>query len=290
MRNDMYDLIRQRTRPAGRISRKCRPPRDIEDQPFKEPLRHPLHGLHRHSLRPLRRYLDQQVGRPWDEIYSELRRPLNRERAPHREIERCLPDLVAIGLVHRDGALHAICSWYGLRPLAEIRQRLYVDPDNGRLMRNQAAMDAHLRWRRERNRQLAEQRAGWKENVRSLDAGTQLHRIDGIWYQVRLTRVPSPLPRPTAGARPRTLERRLAFDVLLRKPVERCNGARCGRYGRCDLYACAKRQLSHRELAWHRLKNDTSPDAYDPSFGRHSWRCGSKYRGSIRPGGRHKEH
>lgn len=290
MRNDMYDRILQRSRPVGCVRRKNRAPRDIEQRPAREPLGHRLPGLDRRSLRPLQRYLEKQVGRTWDEVYSDLYRPLDRRDRLRRDIERSLPDLVAATTVRRDRGVYALCSWYGLRPLAEIRQRLYVDPDSGRLLRNQPALDADAQRRRARNQRLLEQRVGWQPEFRTLGAMAQLHRIDGIWYEVRLAQVPSPAPRPATGARSRSMKQAFAYDMLLQQAVHRCNGARCSRYGRCDLYACEKRQLNHRELVEHRLKNDTAPEIYDAYFRCRPWRRPGKYRGPIRAGGRHKEH
>jgi hypothetical protein len=102
-----------------------------------------------------------------------------------------------------------------LRGIKDLSQELYVDPRTGLLRINK-----HYRSWRQRNR--ADARANAAETNarrRIIDDVTQLHLIDGEWYEIRF----APLP---AGER----------DAERAKP-----------YGVRPTGAVAKRQLSHRE-------------------------------------------
>lgn len=75
MREDMAKVIVERPRRRGDAARKGRR-QDWDQMPSHEGMRRPhiLSGdpkeLNEH-LGPLRRYLERQVGRPWDKVYSE---------------------------------------------------------------------------------------------------------------------------------------------------------------------------------------------------------------------------
>jgi hypothetical protein len=76
----------------------------------------------RDHLSPLRRYLRAQVGRPWNQVYSEICAATDRRSAVQRHVLEHIGDYVATQVVaHR-------------KP----RQELYVDPRTGLIRPNPA--------------------------------------------------------------------------------------------------------------------------------------------------------
>jgi hypothetical protein len=90
MRSDMAKVIVERPRKKGRAWRK--PKGFLREQqklfeeglPFREGIKRCWQGhtkyLNEH-LGPLRRYLDSQVGRPWNKVFSEICTHINRNSA-----------------------------------------------------------------------------------------------------------------------------------------------------------------------------------------------------------------
>ena len=82
------------------------------------------------NLAPLRRYLERQVGRPWDKVYSEISRHLRVDNPVQQHVRDHLSDFVAIKPRRRPGAVYGKGQrdrlWY---------QLLYVDPKDGLLKR-----------------------------------------------------------------------------------------------------------------------------------------------------------
>lgn len=292
MRNDMYKVIVERPRRGGFHS--SRPPRDPQDDRQRESLKF----RHRHdpkwlneNLRPLQRYLERQVGRRWDFVYSELCARVDRRNTVQQHIHQHIDGFVAIQASEIDGELHVMQSWGGLKPLTEVWQRLYVDPRNGCLMRNDTGIALRLRRHRAHCLAVQERQAGWQDEVRKLDERTQLRRIDGLWYEIELAPVPPREPVRKPGQRKRSLEKQDVFDAVSHKKIGNCGGERCRQYGACSLYARSKRQLSRAELLRYGLRNGTEPDSYAASLlAAPRVRNAFKYRGPIRTGLLHKEH
>lgn len=290
MRNDMYKVIVERPRRGGWPQARMRPPRDPEDHPHQEGMKY-RHGNRKwlnENLNPLKRYLDRQVGRRWDLVYSELCRRVDRRNTVQQHIHQHIDDFVATRVLRIDGELQALRRYGGLTALAESWHDLYVCPDSACLMRNEAALRARIERKRAHARAVQLRQRGLEPDVRKLGPAAQLRRIDGIWYAIELATVPETWPRqPRHG--PRAVARAFAYDAVLGRQASECQGWRQSLYGRADLYAQRKRQLGRAELIEHGLRNDDLPDAYDAPAPRRPRRVG-KYRGPIRTGARHKEH
>jgi hypothetical protein len=85
MRDDMARVLVERPRIPAHKARKGRH-RDFEGLPSHEGMRRAaeLSGdrkMLNENLKPLRRYLEKQVGRPWDTVYSEI--------AAHLRVHSC---------------------------------------------------------------------------------------------------------------------------------------------------------------------------------------------------------
>ena len=95
MRPDMHHLLVERGHAGTGYTRhqpkgweaQCRFRNEDDEQleSFREPVRHPWFS---ENLRPLYRFLDAQVGRPWDKVYSEIRAHVNADTAVQYHILR----------------------------------------------------------------------------------------------------------------------------------------------------------------------------------------------------------
>ena len=209
------------------------------------------------NLNPLFRYLDRQVGRPWNKVFSEIATHLR----PTSTVQKHVLDHLRMMVSENP----KVKSWWGTPDF-------YVDPANGLLKRNPRSW----RFRPKRKRTLTP--------IDSIRIGPLLeHRkLEGIWYQVRL----APLPEPTYRAVRRkvpaqeesngsqggrteieSIFRQLAtpavVDVVTGLPVKagpETDDERAWTDFRkaCPerLYAVAKRQLARTELRKHGLSND----------------------------------
>lgn len=189
-------------------------------------------------LSPLYRYLRRQVDRPWDKVWSELCATLDRRSVVQAHLFQHIHDKVATETLWRDGAVWAR-TWRGLQPLSECRAELYVHPRTGILLVNRARTVAARTQALARDAQAAargrERRLGTP-----LPPHVQWHRLDGLWFEVRL----APL-----GDMP-------VYDVVLKRTVTSANRAELQAcYGSGVLHACAKRQLDRHTMRRHGLES-----------------------------------
>lgn len=242
MRADMAKIIVERPRTGGRHLKGRRRSRDIEDLPTFEGIGR-LHGRTKDLsdyLSPLRRFLHSRVGRNWDRVYAEVRALIRPGSTVQQHILQHFFQWVATKtklvdgrvVVHDDGFLRG-----GPKPLRECHVELYVHPVSKCLLRNRHYGSWKSHWRKRRAQKTAELTARRRE----LSADVQLHKLRGLWFEVRL----APLP-PATAKRP--------FDVVLGAGLSRL--APEDLYGRRHLYATAKRQLGRRALRAYGLSND----------------------------------
>lgn len=131
MRKDMARVIVERPRLGPRL----KPPRrraDLEDLPKQEGMtrRHVASRQDRslnENLAPLRRYLERQVGRPWDKVYSEIAANLRVDSTVQQHVRDHIRDFVALGQMPKT-AIWRCPGWPWHQPL-------YVDPRDGLLKR-----------------------------------------------------------------------------------------------------------------------------------------------------------
>ena len=137
MRKDMQHLIVERPRRGGDRGRNRRA-KSWADLPKQQGMGHG-HVLARRekmlsdNLAPLRRYLERQVGRPWNKVYSEICLSLRVDNAVQQHVREHLADFVAIKPC-------LVVGSYGIgankqRYSRLWSQRLYVDPRDGLLKR-----------------------------------------------------------------------------------------------------------------------------------------------------------
>nr|WP_313040747.1 hypothetical protein [Brevundimonas diminuta] len=270
MRKDMAKVIVTRPRILESTARKGRTvPDDLQPK---------FIGLRRHArerggwkmlnetLAPLRRYLDAQVGRPWNAVYSEIAANLRPTSTVQQHVRDHLTDFVN---------LHRQPGRYGGSRGRPWFEPLYVDV-HGVLRRT----DDLPQVRADRLRRRARRPDPASAPIR-LASFRELRRIGGIWYEVRLAPLPEPEYRPVIRSvnqkvRPyrvvspmRMIEVRVhqlvtpavqdavTGEAVLAGPESDDHDSwKRYRQDRPErVYAVAKRQLSRRELRRHGLSN-----------------------------------
>ena len=144
MRTDMHKVIVERPRLGSRGRVRRRPPweknADTEDLPNKEGVRkrHVATGWTRtlnENLRPLKRYLRKQVGRPWNAVYSDISARLRPTSAVQQHVRDHVWDYVArhvtLGPKGKVFGSPSHSGWYRVRELRP--GELYVHPRTGLL-------------------------------------------------------------------------------------------------------------------------------------------------------------
>jgi hypothetical protein len=245
MRGDMPKIIVERPRRGGGKLRREQIPRDDELALSKV-------GLRRHAkmrggdkclnenLAPLRRYLERQVGRPWNEVWSEICVNLKPSNALQQHVRNHVPDFVAIktSLIKGEVWVHGRGQ---LVPLAREYARLYVDPASGILRRNAIRKD----WRREWRAAQKAREAAIAARMRVVSRKTQLHLFGECWWEVTLAQAGAAgtvasILGPSGS--PIFLGPDAVYQAgLSRLPPEEL-------YGRGGVFAVAKRQLSRKEM------------------------------------------
>lgn len=270
MRKDMAKVIVTRPRILDSAARKGRAVCD-EAQPKGIGLRRHVqerggYKMLNETLGPLRRYLEAQVGRPWNAIYSEIAANLRPTSTVQQHVRDHVWDFVN---PHRQPGRY---SGYAGRPWHE---PLYVDAC-GILRRTDDLPKVRAAQRRPRLRNADSEKAPIR-----LSPLLELRCIAGVWYEVRLAPLPEPEYRPMMCAmkqrlKPKSPER--VVEVRLHQLVtsavhdavtgqaippgpEVTDHESWRRYRECHperVYAIAKRQLSRGELRRHGLSNAPS--------------------------------
>jgi hypothetical protein len=273
MRDDMARIIAERPRIPAFNSRKGRP-RGLEDLPTHEGLRRAqsLRGDRKQlneNLAPLRRYLESQVGRPWNKVYAEIATRLRVDNTVQQHVRDHLRDFVAIT------PRRQIHDWRACMRGGLWWQPLYVNPVTGLLCRTDLLPEMKARRRAMRHRVPAP-----IERIQ-LAKDRELRLIGGLWYEVKLALLPEPVYRPFCQTRKLQLkpyDRKspiIEIEMEVRRLVtpsvrDVATGAMIAagpatddeaswssyRRGQPDrYYSIAKRVLSRRELRRHRLSN-----------------------------------
>jgi hypothetical protein len=236
MRPDMAKVIVERPRIGSRMRGKSKGYRRSlqrlwhEGLPAREGIkrRHQGHTkwLNEH-LGPLRRYLDSQVGRPWNKVFSEICAHIDRSSAVQDHVRDHVADYVVTHVIEIDGVpCFGEGRLYG-QPLRAWGSDWYVCPRSGILKGNKPRKRSSNRGH---NPQEAPRFVGVSDSL-------QCRLIDGAWHVVSLR------------ALPRESEGRSEWDVVFNRPASEI-GAEMARknYGAL-VFACGKRRLARRELA-----------------------------------------
>lgn len=186
MRPDMFKVIVERPRVGGRFHKDHRRGNcAIDDVPLRQGMRHPHRDDAKslnENLNPLRRFLYGQVGRKWDDVYSEICEYLKASSTVQDHVRSHIDDFVDRRChIGPDGYLWAT-SRYG-RP-DRVTYGLYVDPTDGVL--KQAPFDNFSHWL---DSNPGPERA---PNFVGVGKEKELWKIRGIWYWAVFSDHPGP--------------------------------------------------------------------------------------------------
>ena len=139
MRKDMSKVIVERPRVGGKSVRKGREPRDYDDYPQKESMsrRGPKRGYNgkdlNENLSPLQRFMEKQVGRPWNKVFSEICENIKVTSTVQQHVRDHVKWMVETKGLKKDGKKVLRHSRYSRSTdYMELRfGELYVDPDTG---------------------------------------------------------------------------------------------------------------------------------------------------------------
>lgn len=240
MRSDMAKVIVERPRRGSRIRGKPKGYRrklgrlSAEGTPVREGMKrrwqNQTKSLNEH-LGPLRRYLDSQVGRPWNKVFSEICAHINRNSAVQDHVRDHVDDYVATHVVSIDGVLFYGHGWYHGRPLHELAWvGWYVCPRTGILRRNKA-------FRRYKKKAPSQEVSYPPVNMGDT---LQCRFFGGAWHLVTL----EPLPLMPSHKR------------VLNRPVTEISEEMARKHYGKAVYAVAVRRLSRRELRQYPIPVD----------------------------------
>lgn len=183
-------------------------------------------------LGPLRRYLDSQVGRPWDKVFAEICTHIDRNSAVQDHVRDHVDGYVTVHVILIDGVpCNGEGGWHYGRPLHELRSRAwYVCPRTGLLRRVKVVA------RKRQRRQKQENPPPYLPVGKSL----QCRFLDGAWHLITL----KPLPTPEWNRK-----RCKDWDILLNRPVTEITETDAKMHYGAAVYAVSKRRLAKRELS-----------------------------------------
>lgn len=194
-------------------------------------------------LSPLYGLLNKNVGRRWDRVYSELCKSFDRRSATGNHIFQHLYDELAEPtktFIGEDGKVWIRGRYsHNAERARDSSYRYYVDPRDGILKRNTAWRSYRDAYRRQEAERIREE----LKVKRVIDASTELHNIDGVWFEVKFTtfagartQVPYRDPHDNTVLYRTEIAYPYTYDVLKKIVVS------------SDRVAVSKRTLSHKDL------------------------------------------
>jgi hypothetical protein len=255
MRSDMHKVVIERPRwNPGPSKRGRRDNLPDELLPKFEGIKRP--HVHRKGLTdllgPLKRWLQSQVGRPWNDVYSEACAVIKPDSIIRAHVKTHLLQFVERSTFMHGGKVCILDTGYLGRGVIPVTERRYyksscffVHPESGLLY----AIPQQPRPRRfDPNAERRAQMSCWVNET------SVLRQLNGCWFACCV----SPFPRRFAkGDSP------WRFDVAEKKLI--CRSTAHEVYAQ-PVYCTTKRQLSRRELRRYGLRNDSIPRV-QPSIG-----------------------
>lgn len=237
MRPDMFKVVVERPRRGsrnsyGNIRHATNRARDLEDLPAKEGMQRPYrqHGDWKdlnENLSPLKRYLYKQVGRKWDDVYSDICEHINSNSTVQKHVLDHVFDYVTKHVFIQDGKVYENRRfWRGLYEA----DGLYVHPETGILLDGTQP--------RKRYKPKVD------PDVYQIN-GIEYRRVNGCWFETIYEALPEPfeVTRYREDGEPHKYTvRQRKFDVVKKAHVQ------YDRWARITHYAASKRQLSGKEL------------------------------------------
>jgi hypothetical protein len=248
MRKDMSKVIVERPR-AGR-SWPARPGRtralvDDDGEPLRASMREPQRPVRKtkylnENLSPLRRFLEAQVGRPWNKVYAELSENLKSTSTVQQHVRDHVEDFVAVKTRMCAGEVRVTERRGREKALKDADQPLYVHPRTGLLRRN----TEWKRWSAQRRDEQKRRDAERAPRMRELSPAKQLHLFKDVWWEVTLAKIGLKQRKDENG---RIVMVPAPFqDVVTRAKLSSLPPEEL--YAKSGVYAAQKRQLNKAEL------------------------------------------
>lgn len=240
---------------------------DIEDVPTggKEGIKKPYRqdpATQNDKLSPIRRYLRSQVGRPWNDVYSEICKTFNGNGVLQDHIKRhIVEDLIEIRTRMVDGEIwsfdgqpYRIDSSY---QMFRSNGTLYVHPETGLICVAESRVS--------RKKIKAQREAKRQQKVKEIGYKRLAIQVNGLWYYVEVGDIPTTFKEVEMNANKinkpswKVKQYDQVFDALLKKWVALhdyvAQDERLLYYGSYNVYAKCKRLLGKKELKKFSLKN-----------------------------------
>lgn len=169
MRNDMHKVIAERPRNGGHgVRRGVGGCRDIENLPTRMGITPRVQAELKESddnLQPLRRYLRAQVGRLWNDVYSDICARNDNRNKVQAEVREHVSWMVHPNVQLVDGEPRDLDGHHVYRDF-------WVHPETGVL--HEVPRGKRYRW------------SGWRTDWEQepIDEKTKYVKVDGIWYRV----------------------------------------------------------------------------------------------------------
>jgi len=184
-------------------------------------------------LGPLKRWLQAQVGRPWNDVYSEACAVIKSDSVIRVHVKTHLLEFVQRNTFMHDGQASYVDTGRGvIRPVLSekfVRRTFYVHPETGLWEQIEPVSRKH--WNAERYRERDER--WW------IRRNLALQQIRGLWFECFYEVVPVDV-------------RFKAYDHALERVVSR---SELTRHDKQYLLCKSKRQLSRRKLRRYNLRN-----------------------------------
>ena len=188
------------------------------------------------NLAPLKRYLDRQVGRPWNKVFSEIAQHLKPSSTVQQHVRDHLDDFVAIRTSMVDGEVHVQSRHGAIHPLAQDWSLYFVHPKTGLLKSN---VQGRRRLRASHASRMKDVR-GVSNARRRVVSWTRQYLLldDGGWWDVRIGGIAQTPPEEVV-------------DVIYRDGLSSLSPDDL--YGRAGVFATHKRALTKAEKAGLKL-------------------------------------
>lgn len=198
------------------------------------------------NLNPLYGLIRKNVGRKWDDFYSELCEVFDKRSVINQHILDHLEQKVMVKtILGEDGKIYYVTRWKGV---IEVDTEYFVHPTTGILQKNVNFVSHRQKFRKAEELKKQEE----EKICKVIDSNTKLQLIDGVWFIVTYAKTPAEFIMRSVsypwdkGHTNRTYKIYTpVYDVVLKDYVK---------YGLKKEYAVSKRTASKKELKQHGVK------------------------------------
>lgn len=203
------------------------------------------------NLNPLKGFLRKSVGRPWDDIYSELSQSLDRRSVINQHVFDHLMQYVAVNTMEKDGKLYVLSKYSGTVPIENSYHDYYVHPVTRILVK--VGGKTYRQKMKEIERIKEEALA---KTYREINAEESFVKLGGSWFHVKYRYAPKKQVKrfvvsswnPRHSYEQVCYDCEYVYDVVLRDTV-----GGLGHDPKPLKYAYEKHQVSSTEIKRHRL-------------------------------------